>query len=760
MLLVDRPTAMAARQRGSDADRCAATGPGRRSRLRLALLASAGALAVLAPQHRAAAQTFSPIKPPAIPLITRAPYVNTWLQGSTGIAPGTWPEYWNGRVKAITGIAMIDNEPYLFLGAPAVPKIAGSMTEVSVQTTATQSIFTFNAGGVNLRVDFLSPVEAKDLRRLSMPLSDIITTAQSSDGSTHTVSVYFDISGEWAHGDSTQLIKWAPETIARNTDGSNRTGNLSTWTVTPNSPTVFNQVNDYPSWGTVLWSTASAPGLSIQSGADATVRSQFVGFGHLTGGNDLNQPRAIEDQYPVFAFAKSLGTVGGTATKPFTLLLGHVRDPAINYLGNSVPSLWRQYWPAYEEMLAFAYNDSAAAVTRANKMDAAITSAAMAVGGQPYAGLADAALRQAFAATELTGTTANPYMFLEEISSSDNVSTVDVMYPSMPAFLYTNPELVKYLLAPVVAYSESGYWPALYAPHDLGATYPNATGHNDGGGENMPVEETANMLIMADAYMQHTSSANAAVYASTHYAIFHQWATYLTTTPAGVPYPNALDPQFQNQTDDFTGSIAHSVNLSLKGIVAVGAMGQIATYAGNKKDARLFRNQAESMISTWVQLAQNSTATHLLLQYREPANAYSPDTTGEPDTYWSLKYNSYPDKLLGLRLIPQSVLTEEANFYKTQEHPTGIQLDPRTLDNPPHTFTKADWELWTAAGTNDPTLVQDIINEVYTYADTTQSGAPFPDYYDPNSSFVAGFRARPVVGGVFAPLTLTLKVNN
>jgi len=91
--------------------------------------------------------------------------------------------------------------------------------------------------------------------------------------------------------------------------------------------------------------------------------------------------------------------------------------------------------------------------------------------------------------------------------------------------------------------------------------------------------------------------------------------------------------------------------------------------------------------------------------------------------------------------------------YKTQEHPTGIQLDPRLLDNPPHTFTKADWELWTAAGTNDPKLAQDIIDEVYNYANTTKSGVPFADFYDPNSSFNA-FAARPVMGGAFAPLTI------
>ena len=722
-----------------------------RSCLRQAFFLSLMAGTILGAGQVASAQsTFTPIRPPAVPLITRTPYVNTWLENSSAILPGTWPTYWDGNVKAITGIAYIDGRSYLFLGAPNTANLT-NMTQTSLETTATQSKFTFNAGGVTLNVDFLSPVEAKDLKRLSIPLSDIITSVQSSDGARHKVSVYYDISGEWAHGDDTQLIKWAPETIRRNFDGSNKSGSLFAWTVQPKNPAVFNQFNNYPSWGTVLFSTQQTNNLTTESGADTTVRPQFVAHGTLTNSNDTDQPRPINDNFPVFAFANDFGNVGVTPTAPFTLLLGHVRDPAINFLEKPQHSLWRKYWPAYENMLAFAYNDSAAAVSRADAMDAFISNAAAGFGGPHYAALTSLALRQAFAGSELTGTKANPYMFVEEISSSDNVSTVDILYPSMPAFLYTNPELVRYMLEPVIYYSESGLWPALYAPHDLGTTYPNASGHNDGGGENMPVEETANMLIMADAYMQHVSPTEAAAYAKQHYTLFHQWGTYLTTVPTGVPYANALDPQFQNQTDDFTGSIAHSVNLALKGIEAVGAMGQIATYAGNTKDASYFTQQSQSMIGTWAKLAQNSTSTHLLLQYKEPANAYSPDTTSEPDSYWSLKYNSYPDQLLGLHLIPQSILTEEANFYKTQETSIGVKLDPR------NNYTKADWELWTAAGiaTANPTLTQNLIDEVYTYANTVKSGTPFPDWYNMDDT-ANGFKARSVVGGVFAPLTLLL----
>jgi hypothetical protein len=250
---------------------------------------------------------------------------------------------------------------------------------------------------------------------------------------------------------------------------------------------------------------------------------------------------------------------------------------------------------------------------------------------------------------------------------------------------------------------------------------------------------------MADEYMRQTMPANASAYAAAHYPIFKQWADYLLTVPAGVPFPNALDPQFQNQTDDFTGKIAHSVNLALKGIIGVGAMGQIAAFAGNTCDASFYSGQAQSLISQWVTLSQNGDSSHLLLQYREPANPYSDDTTSEPDTAWSLKYNAWPDKFLGLNLVPDSVDAEEANFHRGLEMANGIALDFR------HSYTKADWELWVAGGTDDPTLPQDIIDEVFNYANTTTCATPFPDWYDPLGTFT-GFSARPVMGAAYVLL--------
>ena len=70
------------------------------------------------------------------------------------------------------------------------------------------------------------------------------------------------------------------------------------------------------------------------------------------------------------------------------------------------------------------------------------------------------------------------------------------MYPSFPFFLYTNPRWLTYLLEPILEYTLSGQYPNKHALHDIGAHFPNATGHPDGRDEYMPVEERGNILIM------------------------------------------------------------------------------------------------------------------------------------------------------------------------------------------------------------------------------------------------------------------------
>lgn len=61
-----------------------------------------------------------------------------------------------------------------------------------------------------------------------------------------------------------------------------------------------------------------------------TVRAQFLNNGRLPNTQDTNF-RAIQDNWPVFAFAHDLGSVGPTA-QARVIALGHARDPAVQYI--------------------------------------------------------------------------------------------------------------------------------------------------------------------------------------------------------------------------------------------------------------------------------------------------------------------------------------------------------------------------------------------------------------------------------------------
>jgi Domain of unknown function (DUF5127)/Domain of unknown function (DUF4965)/Domain of unknown function (DUF1793)/Domain of unknown function (DUF4964) len=712
-------------------------GLGRRRFLQLGSVAGAGlAVSALAepaalassPQQASTAipaisPTFGPLRPPAIPLAVRSPYLSTWLAADA--LPGTWPTFWTGRITAMAGLATIDGTPYLFLGAPALPNANpfATMRQLSVDTTATTSEFVLEQAGVELTVTFLSPVEPADLRRQSQPLSYIAATARSIDGASHKVAVYFDISGEWASADSGRSITWDEQRYASGA------GNVISLTYTQTDPEVLSENNDTAEWGTIVLSSADRAGLTWQIGGDADTRTQLATHGVLLNTVDANKPRAINDHYPVFAFNLDLGTVGRPSTSPFVVSIGHVRDPAVSYLGESLHPLWMSYFPSWQAMVGAFHADFTAAVARAAALDAKIVRDATKAGGSDYAALCALALRQAYAGTELVSRNGKPWAFLKEISSDGNVSTVDVTYPCMPVFLYADPAYLGLILAPTLDYVENHGYPKVFAPHDLGSHYPNAAGHLDGTGEeDMPVEESANMLIMTASYLSRIPSAQRGTFATTHYPILKQWADYLVA--------NALDPNLQNQTDDFTGFIAHSVNLALKGIVGIGAFSQIAAAAGHATDSASYLVTARSYIAQWQTKATDVDGEHLKLAY-------------DQDGTWSLKYNGYADRVLKLGLIPASVAAKEAAWYLERTASYGVPLDVR------HQYTKSDWEMWTAAWLKDHVQIRDLlISGLYNFANTSGQRVPMTDWYDTVTNRQVGFQARPVVGGFFALLTV------
>ncbi|WP_086845165.1 glutaminase domain-containing protein [Amycolatopsis kentuckyensis] len=690
----------------------------RRDLLRLAGgTAAAVSAALWLPGTASAAGTFSPIRPPATPLIVRSPYLSTWQPADT--LPGTWSSFWTGHVTALCGIARIDGTAYLFAGAPGSPAPT-PMTQLSLQVTGTRSIYVLTGGGVNLTVTFFSPVDPASLQRQCVPFGYVTIQAASADGRAHAVDLHFDTSAEWVHGNSATPVGWTQQ----------QTGGYTLLSCAPVNPGVLQENGDQASWGSLVLA-APTSGTTWQIGQDTVVRAASANQGTLNNTSDTAQPRAISDRWPVLAFAKNLGTIpaGGTAS-PFTLAIGHVRTPAVRYLGTDLRPWWTHYWGSWQDMAVWFANDYAAALGAATSIDQRLHDDAVAAAGggstgEHYAGICALALRQAFGGTELVDRGGAPWAFLKEISSNGNMSTVDVTYPAFPAYLHLSPAYLRLLLEPLLDYAERGGWPMAFAEHDLGTHYPDATGHNDGNEESMPVEESANMLIMAAALVQRLPQADAVAFANTHYRILRQWAEYLVG--------NTLDPGFQNQTDDFTGFIAHSANLALKGIIGVGAMGVVAAAAGNAADAQRYRSTSRSYVSQWVTLAEDGQ--HLRLAYDQPGT-------------WSLKYNGFADRVLGLDLVPLGVAAQEAAWYQGRAGAHGVLLDPR------NNYTKADWELWTAAWLADqPAIRTTLVEGVYSYANTTPQRVPFSDWYVVADATQRGFQARPVAGGYLALLT-------
>jgi len=83
----------------------------------------------------------------------------------------------------------------------------------------------------------------------------------------------------------------------------------------------FSEVLDQSEYGYWYYLTANIANLTHRSGEDTVVRSQFASSGTLDNTADTNY-RAINDSYPVFAYALNLGSVGtASVSSLFTISL-------------------------------------------------------------------------------------------------------------------------------------------------------------------------------------------------------------------------------------------------------------------------------------------------------------------------------------------------------------------------------------------------------------------------------------------------------
>ncbi|GAA5937164.1 uncharacterized protein JCM15063_002828 [Sporobolomyces koalae] len=692
----------------------------------------------------------SRLLPPAIPLAVKSPYLNAWLP--TGgdhekTLAGQWARHWpvrwgpyspKGFVLPWAGMISIDGKTYEFLGAPIScnkslkdHESTGTAKQTAFEFTATRSIFSFEAANVHFNVTFLSPVTPNDEIRTSLPFSYLAVDVDPSALKKHAISIYSDIGGEWASGDSAVEIVW--DFVAHRGVGFH--------SVARKDQQLYGEFAEQAEWGQAIYATDSTRSIA-SSGAARNLRARFIAKGRLDGTFD-SRYRRIDDDEPVFGFSVPL-----TRESPNVVFtIGHVRHPYVNYVTPngqiSLEGLWTTRYPRFEDAITDFQLGYSRALTETKRFDAQIRKDAKRVSGDNYTTIVELSTRQAFATFELTTGVNEDWQedksqtmaWLKEISSNGDMSTIDVIFPLHPILLYTNPTLLALLLEPLLTYTHSGLYPNRWPVHDLG-TYPNATGYNGGNDEPMPVEEAGNMLWMALAYYQVTSDLP---WIEKHYEVFKSWTTFLVD--------DGLLPANQLSTDDFAGQLANQTNLAVKAIVGIGAMAELANQLGRYTDWVHYRSVAKAYVEEWWKLAMvdlEGQNPHAKLAYQD-------------DNSWGTLYNLFGDRILALDLFPKELYEYQAEWYKSKREKFGVPLDSR------HYWAKTDWQLFAAASTEDKSTRNMFIDDLVAYLEQGKVDAAFPDLYETPTANWPGeegydwgirFIARPVSGGHFSLLAL------
>ena len=157
--------------------------------------------------------SYSPVRPPALPLAVRSPYTNCWSStANNGTLNTNGAMFWPGPAAGWEGIITVDGITYEYLGTglqtlPSLPNIK-TASPLAVSFDSQYSNFTFRAGPVDLVASFFSPVIPQDLCRTSVPLSYLQVSYASTDGQSHNVQLYSDVNAGWIAPESNATVVW------------------------------------------------------------------------------------------------------------------------------------------------------------------------------------------------------------------------------------------------------------------------------------------------------------------------------------------------------------------------------------------------------------------------------------------------------------------------------------------------------------------------------------------------------------------------
>jgi len=652
----------------------------------------------------------TPLRPPAVPLVLHDPYLSIWSPHDR--PTGGDSIHWTGAAHRLTVLVRIDGKSFRLLGAE--PKDCPALADARLRVTPTQTSYSFDTAELSFTLTFLTPALPDDLDLLSRPVTYAVMGAKPKGSARPEVQLYFDAGAEIATNTPEQHVTCT--TIADGKLHISRVGTVE-------QPILSKQGDDLRiDWGYLYLAAEKSAASQAAILPPGKARSSFRLKGQLPAGPQQSTPTAAKEA-PALSLSWSLGRVN--EARSVSALIAYDDLFAIRYFDADLRPYWRRNGADMVAVLKTAARDYSALQKKCTDFDKELLEDAERVGGPQYAQLVALCHRQSLAGTKLAADErGQPLFFSKENNSNGCVGTVDVFYPQAPHLLLLSPALLKATLVPILDYASSRRWKFDFAPHDLGR-YPHATGQVYGGGEKtldrqMMVEESANMLLLVAALAKAEGNAE---FAPRYWPLLEKWSAYLEKY--------GLDPENQLCTDDFAGHLAHNVNLSAKAICALGAFGQLADSTGKREQASKLKQLAQRFAAQWIKEAA--------------ADGHSRLAFDRPET-WSQKYNLVWDRVLGLGLFPDDVLSREFAKYRSVGNKYGLPLDSRS------TYTKLDWILWTAAMAKNRDDFNALVNPVLSFVNETPDRIPLTDWYFTDSGKWRGFKARPVIGGVFMPM--------
>jgi hypothetical protein len=648
-------------------------------------------------------------RPPAVPLVACDPYFSIWSPGDKLTDVDT--THWTGKQQRLTSLVRIDGQTFRLMGAEPVEVPA--LPQINLEVLPTRTIYTFGGAGVRLTLTFMTADLPEDLNVLARPVTYVTWTVLATVGQKHEVSVYFDARSEIAVDQADQPVTF------QNADVKS----IHAWRVgTVEQPILQKRGDDLRiDWGYFYVAMAKDKRAGCTVSSAAAARDGYMSSGQLPAPGAATSLQDNGRNDSVIAFVTDLGPVKDKAVSCW-LMLAYDDLYSIQYMKKNLRPYWRRNGWEAANLLTAAAHDYNSLQKRCAAFDAELMADSAKAGGENYAKLGALAYRQCFAAGKFVADdNGEPLQFCKENHSNGCISTSDVFYPMSPQFLFFSPTLAKAFIVPFMNYAASDRWKFPFAPHDLG-TYPQANGQVYGDGERgvnnqMPVEESGNLLCLFAAVAQMEGNAN---FAGLYWKQLEQWAGYLKE--------KGFDPEKQLCTDDFAGHLAHNVNLSAKAICGLGAYAKLCALRGDQAQADEYYKLARACAVRWVKEAD--AGDHFRLAFDRPGT-------------WSQKYNLVWDGILGLNLFPAEVKQKEMDFYKKNQNQYGLPLDNR------ETYTKLDWITWTATLTQNRDDFETLIAPIIAFLNATPDRSPMTDWYQTKTARKVGFDARPVVGGVF-----------